>query len=137
MSEETKKKLEEVIDKIADLASKRQKITRERRNIRDKTSVIRAKLVMEIATAKDDKGKLVYSNEKLREAALTLKLDKNEEFQRLKEKLWELDDQGETLAIEHNRLLDKRTLLFIKLGVLNLISSEAPPSAQPGADEII
>ncbi len=122
MTEEVRKELLEMIDTITDLARKSHEIRKEEMKIRDRTSVIRAKLLIDIATAKDEKGKPVYSNQHLREAALTLGLDENEEYQRLKERLRELGDEDRVLAIEHRRLLDRRTLLMIEMGL------ESPPS---------
>jgi hypothetical protein len=128
MAERTREELSEAIDRIADLARQRHEIAKERRKIWDKTSVIRAKLVIEIATSKDEKGKPVYSNEQLREAALTLRLDEDGEYQRLKERLRELDDQEQTAVIEYNRLVDQRMLLMFELG---LVSPASTNSIQP------
>jgi hypothetical protein len=124
MTEEAKKELSEIIDRMADLAKKSHEIRKEQLKIRDRTSVIRARLLIDIAMAKDDKGKPVYSNEQLREAALTLRLDENEEYQRLKERLRELDDEGQALAIEHNRLANRRMLLMMEMGLVS------PPSPE-------
>ncbi len=121
MTEGARKELSEIIDAIADLARKSHEIRKEEMKIRDRTSVIRAKLLIDIATAKDERGKPIYSNQHLREAALTLGLDENEEYKRLRERLRELDDEDRVLAIEHRRLLDRRTLLMIEMGL------ESPP----------
>jgi hypothetical protein len=124
MTEETRKELSEIIDRIADLARQRHSIRKQQQKIWDRTSVIRAKLTIDIATAKDDKGKPIYSNEQLREAALTLGLAEDEEFQGLKERLRALDDEEQALVIEHSRLMDQRTLLMLEMG-LNLPSSDS------------
>lgn len=123
MTEETRRELSEIIDRIADLARKRHEIGKERDKIMDRTSVIRAKLVIDIATAEDDRGKRIYSNEQLRQAALTLRLNEHEEYRRLKEKLRELDYEAKALAIEHNRLEDRKMLLALEMGLIS-----PPPS---------
>ncbi len=79
--------------------------------------MIHAQLVIEIAKVKDEKGKPVYSNEQLREAALTLQLEKNDEYRRLRAERLELEDQDDELITESNRLVDHKLLLFAELGL--------------------
>jgi hypothetical protein len=117
MEEEARRELSETVDRIADLARKRHEIRKERDKILDRTGVIRAKLIIDIATTEDDKGKRIYSNQQLRKAALTLRLDENEEYQRLRKKLRELDYEQEALAIEHNRLVHRKALLELEMGM--------------------
>ena len=64
-----------MIGEIAALSRKRLALYRKTRDIRDRIRVIRAQLIIKIGKAKDEKGKIVYSNEQLREAALTLELE--------------------------------------------------------------
>ena len=125
MNTEAKKELSELIDNMTDLSKKRQTIDKEQQPIRDKISVIRAKLIIDIGTAKDDRGKPVYSNEQLRNAALTLELDENEEYQRLKERLRELNNEDQELVIEYNRLVDRRLLFLAEVGLVSPPSSDS------------
>lgn len=125
MNTEAKKELSELIDNIADLSKERQTIHKKQQQIRDKINVIRAKLIIDIGTARDDRGKPVYSNEHLRNAALTLRLDENEEYQRLKERLREFNNEDQDLIIEYNRLVDRRLLLLAELGLLSPPSSDS------------
>ena len=113
MDEESKKELLAIVDQIADLDKKISEIGKQRRKIWNRTSVIRAQLIVDIATAKDERGKTIYSNEKLREAALTLKLEENEKYQELTGKGWELDTEESTLATEHNRLVGRKEILMM------------------------
>ena len=125
MTSDAKQRLAELIDELAELSKKRHALHRKRRNILDRTRLIRAALVIEIAKAKDEKGKPVYSNEQLREAALTLQLEKNDEYRRLRAERLELEDQDDELITESNRIVDHKLLLFAELGLL----------LQPDADE--
>jgi hypothetical protein len=125
MNTEAKKELSELVDSMTDLSQKRHTLYREIQKIRDKISIIHAKLVIDIGRAKDDKGKPVYSNEKLREAALTLSLNENEEYQRLKEKMRELDYEDTELDIEYHKLVDRRLLLLAELGLANPTSTDS------------
>lgn len=125
MNTEAKKELAELIDSMTNLSQKRHTIHREQQKIRDRISIIRARLVIDIGKAKDDKGKLEYSNEQLREAALTLGLNENEEYQRLKEKLRELNDEDMEFDIEYHKLVDRRLLLLVELGLVSPTSTDS------------
>jgi len=124
MTEEAKKEFLEITDRLADLEKKRYEIRRERGLTSDRVSVIRAKLMIDIAKARDEKGKPIYSNENLRRAALTLQLEESEEYQRLKKRLRDLDDELATLAIEYNRLEARRGLLALEMGLIRPFSSD-------------
>jgi len=54
MNEELKKQLLEIVDRIANLKKKMHEIAQKRRKIWDRTSVIRAQLVIDIAKARDE-----------------------------------------------------------------------------------
>ena len=71
MTSDPKQRLAELIDELAELSKGRHALQKKRRRILVRTRLIRAALVIEIAKAKDEVGKPVYSNEQLREAALT------------------------------------------------------------------
>lgn len=118
MTSDPKQRLAELIDELAELSKGRHALQKKRRRILVRTRLIRAALVIEIAKAKDEVGKPVYSNEQLREAALTLQLEKNDEYQRLRAERLELEDQDEELIIESNRIVDQKLLLFAELGLL-------------------
>jgi phosphoglycerate-specific signal transduction histidine kinase len=118
VTEEAKKEFLEITDRLAELEQKRHELRRERRATSDRVSVIRAELMIDIAKARDEKGKPIYSNENLRRAALTLRMEENEECQGLKERQRDLDDELATLAIEHNRLEARRGLLALEMGLI-------------------
>ena len=121
MSDDVKRELLEIVDRIAQIATQIDKIQNEQARMRDRLVVMRAELVIDIAAAKDERGKPLYSNEKLREAALTLRLAEHEGFQELVERRRALNDQVKTLAIENNRLVDRKEVLMIEMG--------SPPSS--------
>ena len=125
MTQETRKDLLQVIEGIADVDRKRLKIRRERDNILDRTRVIHAQLVLDIASAKDESGKPLYSNEQARQAALTLRWAENEDSQRLTKRQRELYEEDDSLAIEHNRLIDRKELLMLELGLESPASSDS------------
>lgn len=122
MTEDIKKEVYEMTDRIATLSRKRQNARNQQKQISDRVSLIRARLVVEIATARDHRGKPTYSNQQLRNAVLTLRLHENQEYQGLAKRLSELDDLDKTLSIELKRLSDRRALRMLDIGWENVPS---------------
>ena len=118
MTADVKKELLEIVDRIAQINGEMDKIQNEHTKIRDRIMVMRAEIVIDIGTAKDETGKPLYSNQKLRDAALTLKLADHQEFQEVVETRRALSDKLRALAIEHNRLVDRKEILMIEMGSL-------------------
>ena len=116
MTEEARKELYDITDRMAELEGKLQGIAREQSQIGDRVGVILARVVLDITSVKDQAGNPMYSDQQLREAAVTLRLLENEEYQTLKKRLWELDDAEKALGIELKRLADRRTLRMMEMG---------------------
>ncbi len=106
-----------LLDQIAVLQRKKLTLEKEQVEIRDRIRSIHAKLVLEVGTVKDGKGKLIHSNEQLRSAALTLKLQEHEEFREVREKSRAIDHEISEIVIEHNKLVDQKYLLMVELGI--------------------
>jgi hypothetical protein len=127
MNPEIKKEFSDIIESISDIARKRHEIKKPQLELRDKISVIRARHLINIAMAKDLKGKSKYSNEQLRNAQLVLMLDGDAEYQQLKQKSREFDNEDGLLVIEYSRLSDRRLLLMIEIGI---VTPSSPESAE-------
>jgi hypothetical protein len=106
-----------LLDQIAELQRRKLAHEKEKEKLYDRIRPIHAKLVLEIGTTKDEKGKLVYSNEHLREAALTLKLDEHEGFRELSEKRRTISHEVSEIVIEYNRLVEQKYLLMVEMGI--------------------
>jgi len=87
LSPDIKAELLEIIDKLAELEKRRNEIRQQESETRERISVIRAKNLVEIAVAKDSKEKPLYPSERVRDAALTVALDKDTEYRTLRENL--------------------------------------------------
>ena len=122
MTENIKKEVYEITDQIATLSRKRQNVRRQQKQISDRVGLIQGRLVVEIATARDHRGKPTYSNQQSRNAVLTLRLHENQEYQGLAKRLSELDDLDKTLTIELKRLADRRALRMLDIGWENVPS---------------
>lgn len=116
MAAETNRELYDITDQMAELEGKLQAIRREQQQISDKVGVMFARVVIDAANLKDETGGPAYPDQQLRDAAVTLRLLENEEYQALKKRLWELDDAEKALGTEFKRLADRRTLHMLKMG---------------------
>ena len=117
------------LDSIRDMKIAMKRNSRDRQKLYSRLEVIRAEYIVAIGSEKDDKVKLVFSNERMREAELVLRLNKNSEYTELQKKRWENDEASDDLIAEHNRLTDIKYLHMIKLGI--------PVEIDEGRDKII
>ena len=122
MTEEVMRELYDIIDGIVDLESRQYEIAKERREISDRVGVIHAQALIDAETEYGRGQDATRSNPELRQAVLALRLQENEEHQTLKKRLWELDDAERPLAVEHRRLVDRRTLRMLEMGWSSLPS---------------
>jgi beta-N-acetylglucosaminidase len=125
LNPETKSELLSIIDKLAELEKRRNEVKEQQYQVRDRINVIRAKNLVEISFAKDNKEKPIYPSEQVREAALIIALDKDMEFRSLREKLRASENKLQEILIEHGRLSNRKTLLMFEAGLVT------PPSSEP------
>ncbi len=97
INRETKNKLAEIQQKHRELERRRNTIGENIRPIREKMALINARHLVAIGTMKDEKGKLLYPTEKIRQAALTVALSEDAEYQRLKEEPALLSSEEDTI----------------------------------------
>jgi hypothetical protein len=117
-----------LIEQIAELQRRKLALQKKQKKLQDRIRKIHAELLLEIGTKKDEKGKLVYSNEHLRGAALILRLDEHQDFLDLLEKRRSLDHEISEIAIEHNKLVDRKNLFMAELGISTEFDSEKYPN---------
>jgi len=125
LSSESKSELLSIIDKLAELDKRRNEIREQEYDSRDRINVIRATNLVKVAFAKDNKDKPLYPSEQVREAALTMTLDKDTEYRTLREKLRMLENKLQEILIEHTRLSNRKALLMFEAGMV------LPPSSEP------
>ncbi len=117
LTPESKTELLDLIDTLANLEKERTRLRQQELGSRDRLSLLRAKKLIEITFARDDKDKPLYSNESVREAALLIFLDKEPEYCTLKDEVRQLGMKYQELSIEHQRLSDRKTLLLFAAGL--------------------
>jgi len=115
MNSELRTELLGMVDRMAELGNKMQEVRREKQRVNDRIEAMRAKAVLEIAAAKDAKGRVAYRNMTLREAVLATRLKEDEAYRGLVERLRDLDDDLASLRIEHGRLEDRKEVLLADL----------------------
>ncbi len=129
LTAETKKELLAIIDNIAELEKRRNELKQQEYDVRDRINFIRAKDLVQIAVGKDNKDRLIYPSEGVREAALVIALDQNSEYRTLRDKLRLLENKLQELTIEHRRLSDRKALLMLEAGIVTSLPNEP---ASPG-----
>ena len=111
MTEETKEELLNLVDQMATLDKKSREVIRKLSEIREEIELIRARLLLEVTQERDERGKPIYSNEKLREAAVRVRLAEHNEYPTLHEKEKALRHEHEDLLLELRRLSMRKELL--------------------------
>ncbi len=124
LNAQTKTELLDLIDKLASLERERNEIRQKELLARDKLNLMRARKLIEITFAKDDRDRPLYSNEQVREAALTLFLDKEPEYHSLRDELRQLEARQQEISIEHQRLYDHKALLMFEAGLMKETARE-------------
>ncbi len=117
MNEPRHKEYLALLGRIAELQRRKLALEKDQQKLRDRMRRIHAQLVLDIGTAKDEKGKSIYSNEQLRDAALTLKLEQHDEYRESREQNRVLDHDVRGIVIDYNTLVDQKYLLMIELGI--------------------
>ena len=97
---------------MAALDKESREVGRKLGEIREEIQLIRARLLLEIAQERDERGKPIYSNEKLREAAVAVRLAEHDEYQALHEREKALRREHEDLLLELRRLAGRKELLM-------------------------
>lgn len=117
----------QLVDQIADLDRKRRHLSKQVFEIRDKMNPIVSRIELDVAMATDDKGKRIYSNQGMRRAERTLRLENHQEYQWLKRKLRDLQNEEDMVGIEYNRLVQRRQILMLAIG----LDTDSIPSFPP------
>ena len=105
------------VDRVAEIATARQAIHEKLQELRDQLHVMQSRHILDVGTARDPKGKAVYSNEELRRAALTFRLSEDSVYQSVLAQARKLEREDEELVVEHNRVVDQKALMMIELGL--------------------
>lgn len=115
MNSELRSELLGMVDRMAELGKKMQVVRREKYTVNDRLEAIRARAVLDIAAAKDPRGRAAYPNETLREAVLATRLKEDEAYRGLVERLRDLEDDLASLRIEQGRLEGRKQVLLADL----------------------
>jgi len=109
----------DLTDRIAELERKRRKLGREISRLSDEMRLIAARHTLEIWQATDESGKRIYSNEKVREAELRLRLHSDPEYQELGGRIQEVEDEHNDILMEIGILRERKEALMIESGLLS------------------
>lgn len=122
MTESARVELLKLVESMADIDEKLREIQKKKQPLLNSSRLIRARLTLDISSEVDEKGRRVYTNDRMRAAALTIKLAENEEYQRLGEELDKLHEEEDPLMSKYERLSAKKAILMLDFGL------ELPPN---------
>ena len=106
----------ELVDRIADLEGRIRAEDENQLPPRQTMQLIRARAILELTSALDQRGKPLYPNEKPREAALIVSLARNAEYQDALKEVQQSKRRGEELIVEQMCLQNRRAVLMLALG---------------------
>lgn len=118
MSREEKfEELRRLVDEVADLERSNHQISIELEDTRSELSMFRAKTLVAISQAKDEHGKPTYSNQKVRDAELIVRLHENENYRNLSKQVKKKTNEQTSIRIELNRLQRRKEIISLELGI--------------------
>jgi hypothetical protein len=121
MDDETRQELLDIENALERLAQNEDAVFRKIRPLTDEMELIRAKALLEIAQAKDETGrKPLYPNQKVRDAALTVRLHEDPQYQALLEQRRPLNSEIEEIRIERTKLSHRKSILSMGRGPFGL-----------------
>jgi hypothetical protein len=123
---ELKKEFLELVDRLAELSRVRNAHNEKIQALRERERVLYARHTLAVCTARDANGKPTYSNEAMRQAALTIRWSEDAEAEKMRVELVELDRLQEELAVQHNALVDRKALAMLELGLIPPPGEEIP-----------
>lgn len=112
ITENEKKELYDIIEKLSKIHRDIQKLKKIRESILKKILSIRAKRFKEISLEKNERGTRKYPNRSAIIAELTIQLEDESEYQNLIKQYAEIKDQEISKIIEYNQNIDKKSVLM-------------------------
>jgi hypothetical protein len=117
MDQDAKQELIDIQNSLERLENSYDETTKEMRPYTDEMALIKAKTLLEIAQAKEG-GRPLYTNQKLRDAALVVRLHENTRYQELRTEHIRLQDELNNIRLLMGKLRIRRDAIQGPLGGL-------------------
>jgi phage-related minor tail protein len=112
MTEKAKEELLKLEEQIINLEKKKYEVGRRLDEIQGEMWLIRARLLLEVAWERDERGKPVYPSHDLREEVVTARLAEHDRYQALRRKEMALSQEQDGLLNELTRLSERKEQLI-------------------------
>lgn len=112
MTEKAKEELLKLEEQMITLEKKKHEATRRLEEIQGEMWLIRARLLLEVAWERDERGKPIYPNHESREEAVTARLEEHDRYQALRRKEMALSQERDGRLNELRRLAERKEQLM-------------------------
>jgi hypothetical protein len=112
MTENDKEELLQLEEQMITLEKKKYEVGRRLDEIQGEMWLIRARLLLEVAWERDERGKSIYPNHELREEAVTARLAEHDRYQALRRKEMALSQERDDLLNELRLLSERKEQLM-------------------------
>jgi hypothetical protein len=112
MTEQAKEELLKLEEQMITLEKKKHEVGRRLEEIQGEIWLIRARLLLEVAWERDERGKPIYPNHESREEAVAARLEEHNRYQSLRRKEMTLSQEENDLLNELSRLSERKEQLL-------------------------
>jgi hypothetical protein len=112
MTENDKEELLKLEEQMITLEKKKYEVGRRLDEIQGEMWLIRARLLLEVAWERDERGKPIYPNHELREEAVAARLVEHDRYQALRRKEMALSQERDDLLNELRHLSERKEQLM-------------------------
>jgi hypothetical protein len=112
MTEQAKEELLKLEEQMITLEKKKHEVGRRLEEIQGEMWLIRARLLLEVAWERDERGKPIYPDHESREEAVTARLEEHGRYQALRRKETALSQEQDDLLNELSRLSERKEQLL-------------------------
>ena len=114
MAHDIFRELQEIVDRMAELDGLIDEHHAKRDVLQEKLRLIRARHHVAVSLERDENGKPLYPSEKVREAAITVRLAEDSEYLATRKEIRSMDGDAE-FVLEFNRLADRKYVLVLEI----------------------
>jgi hypothetical protein len=112
MTEKAREELLKLEEQMITLEEKKHEAGRRLEEIQGEMWLIRARMLLEVAWERDERGKPIYPNHESREEAMTARLQEHNRYQSLRRKEMALSQEQDDLLNELSRLSERKEQLL-------------------------
>jgi len=127
VEKELREELLRLNDLLADVEAKGRALHHRAQKLRDEGELLRARAVVNVLEARDDRGRPRYSNEYATRAAAMVTLHENPRYREIESEREALWQETESVRAETDRLAVRRKILMVEAGIIDPLDLDESP----------